>query len=34
MPHFWVSVPLENPLKQRSTMKALKPEGSFVRYFT
>ena len=28
MPHFSLSVPLENPLNARSTMKALMPEVS------
>ena len=34
MPHLWVSVPLENPLKLRSTMKALSPLGSLARFFS
>ena len=34
MPHFSFSVPLENPLKPRSTMKALMPFGSRAFFFS
>ena len=34
MPHFSFSVPLENPLNARSTMKALMPEGSRCFFFS
>ena len=34
MPHFSFSVPLENPLKPRSTMNALMPEVSRCYFFS
>jgi len=34
MPHFSFIGPLENPLKVRSTMKALMPEGSRSFFFS
>ena len=34
MPHFSLSVPLENPLNPRSMMKQLMPDGSFCFFFS